>query len=200
MRVLFVAAVCLPSLAFAAPVDDLQHKLSQWRGFSAQFAQQTYSFDGELVQSGEGQIRLNKPDLFKWHTQTPDEMLIQSDGSTIWIYNPMLEQVTLYSASQFEDSTPLSLLATNDSAVWQAYEVSERDGRYRLVPKSEDSGIDYFELAFQQSRLAGFTILDKQGQRSEFSLSGFKPEAVASQDLFRFQVPQGIDIDDQREQ
>lgn len=200
MRKLLLLLACLPLFCHASSSDELKQKLSEWNGFSAQFSQKTYSFDGELVQEGEGQILLTKPDLFKWHTQRPDEMLIQSDGETIWVLNPLLESVTLYSVSQFEDTTPLTLLATDDDKVWENYQVVIEGSKYRLVSQVAESSIEYFELSFDQAALSGFVIVDRQGQRSEFNLANFKALESEEKQNFVFQIPPDVDVDDQREQ
>lgn len=200
MRIVLLLIACLPLFVTATPTDDLREKLSTWSGFSAQFSQKTFSFDGELVQEGEGQILLSKPDLFKWHTQSPDEMIIQSDGNTIWVFNPLLESVILYSVSQFEDTTPLTLLATEDNSVWEDYQVSYSENKYRLEPKAAESNIEYFELSFQRSILVGFEIVDKQGQGSKFVLTNFKTERSLKPSAFVFKIPPDVDVDDQREQ
>ncbi|GAA5215138.1 outer membrane lipoprotein chaperone LolA [Corallincola platygyrae] len=176
----------------------LRDRLASYQSFSAEFNQQVHSFDGELVQEATGVIKVKTPDQFVWETISPDEHLVQSDGNTVWVFNPLLEQVSLYSAQDVMKDSPILLLAENDPKVWAQYRVRVVGERYEVTPLEAGGNIERFELQFAGNQLTELLIVDSQGQRSQFKLTKFTAPAELAEGTFSFVVPEGVDVDDQR--
>ncbi|MCC4263650.1 outer membrane lipoprotein chaperone LolA [Oceanimonas baumannii] len=202
MKLLITTGMILWSastLALAGAATDLQQKLSALGRFSADFTQQVYDESGDPMQTAEGSMQLARPDRFRWHTTAPDESLIVSDGTDVWMYDPFVEQVSIVPLEQAVRNTPFLLISGGDSSRWQGYEVSKSSGNYVVTSKDPAELIQRFTLRFDdQGRLSRFTVVESGGQRSEFTLSGFNasPEQAAS--AFRFTPPAGVMVDDQR--
>jgi outer membrane lipoprotein carrier protein len=186
---------------------DLMAKLAKIDFFSAKFSQKIFDESGVELQEGSGQLSVSKPNLVNWETKLPDESLIVSDGSNLWFYDPFVEQVSVYALESAIANTPILLITNNDPKLWQDYNVSQlEDNRYLIQAIKENSRIKSLELAFEKSnsaeknntneKLVAFNILDATGQLSVISLSGHDSEAKT--DLFKFTVPEGVYLDDQR--
>ncbi|TAA48378.1 outer membrane lipoprotein chaperone LolA [Corallincola spongiicola] len=197
--VLLTLLVGTASQAYGAP-QTLRDRLTAHRSFIAEFTQQVHSYDGELVQEGQGVIKVLSPDHFIWQTVLPDEHLVQSDGNTVWVFNPLLEQVSLYSASEVMQDSPILLLAESDPEVWAQYRVRVVGERYEVTPQVTGGNIERFELQFQGDKLTELLIIDSQGQRSQFTLTSFTAPAKLTEQEFLFTIPADVDIDDQRTQ
>ncbi|KLU19585.1 lipoprotein chaperone, partial [Proteus mirabilis] len=68
-KVLF--AVCAMTLissqaAWADARQDLQQRLNKVNSFQANFSQTVTSNEGSLIQKGEGNLKVQRPDLFNW--------------------------------------------------------------------------------------------------------------------------------------
>ncbi|NVD07059.1 outer membrane lipoprotein chaperone LolA [Vibrio sp. JPW-9-11-11] len=182
----------------AAPKDELNQRLQQTEGFSADFTQQVISPDGELVMEGEGTVEISRPSLFRWTTTFPDENVLVSDGTSLWYYSPFIEQVSIYWQEQATEQTPFVLLTRNRASDWENYNVSQQDDVFTLVPTAVDSNQGQFKLEIDaKGAVKGFSVIEQDGQQSAFEFANIdlnKPKA----ERFTFAIPQGVEVDDQR--
>ncbi|MGF1698882.1 outer membrane lipoprotein chaperone LolA [Photobacterium makurazakiensis] len=184
--------------AWANPQQELSTRLGKVNAFSADFKQKVVSPEGDLLDEGEGDISLKRPNLFRWNTETPDENLLVSDGKTLWYYNPFIEQVTAMWLNEATEQTPFVLLTRNSTKDWQQYNVAQTSDTFTLTPKSSASSMGKFIVTVASTgEIREFSIVEQDGQRSSFTLSQFTKQTPAS-DLFRFTPPQGVELDDQR--
>ena len=194
-----LAALLLMSCSvFAAPKDELNQRLQQTEGFSADFSQQVISPEGDVVMEGEGEVEISRPSLFRWTTTTPDENVLVSDGKTLWYYSPFIEQVSIYWQEQATEQTPFILLTRNRASDWENYRVSQQGDVFTLIPTAVDSNQGKFELEIdKKGAVKGFSVIEQDGQNSTFKFNNIdlnKPKA----DRFSFTIPNGVEVDDQR--
>ncbi|KHT45825.1 outer membrane lipoprotein chaperone LolA [Vibrio sinaloensis] len=182
----------------AAPKDELNQRLQQTEGFSADFTQQVTSPDGDLVMEGEGSVEISRPSLFRWTTTMPDENVLVSDGKSLWYYSPFIEQVSIYWQEQATEQTPFVLLTRNRQSDWENYNVSQQGDVFTLVPTTVDSNQGQFKLEIDaKGAVKGFSVIEQDGQQSAFKFANIdltKPKA----ERFTFTIPQGVEVDDQR--
>lgn len=197
---LLSALLCLPLLAQAQQAEQiLQRKLATIKTFSASFEQQVYDAEHQVLQQGKGQLILKQPALFRFETTEPEPNLFIGDGTTLWFYNEVLEQLTLYDAAAEVNRTPFVLLTSTDPALWAQYQVSRQAEQYVISAKDADSAVKQLILSFSGDALASMQVVDINGQRSEFSFTTVQLNIELEQGLFQFEPPAGTDIDDQRQ-
>lgn len=194
-----LAALLLISCsAFAAPKDELSQRLQQTDGFSADFAQQVVSPDGDIIMEGEGNVEIARPSLFRWTTTFPDENVLVSDGKTLWYYSPFIEQVSIYWQEQATEQTPFVLLTRSRESDWDNYHVEQQGNLFTLTPTAVDSNQGEFKLEIDKTgAVQGFSVVEQDGQKSQFTFNNIdlsKP----SENRFTFAVPEGVEVDDQR--
>ncbi|MBL1378283.1 outer membrane lipoprotein chaperone LolA [Zobellella iuensis] len=202
MRKLATLGVLLWSVSAVALADaraELQQKLAAFERFSADFSQQVFDEGGKPMQTAEGTMQLARPDRFRWHTASPDESLIVSNGTDVWMFDPFVEQVSIVPLEQAVQNTPFLLIAGGDGRRWQQYEVARRGAEYVVTSKDPSELVKQFSLRFDgANRIERFTVLESGGQRSEFSLRNINTAPVTAADTFQFTPPAGVMIDDQR--
>ncbi|GGB39029.1 outer-membrane lipoprotein carrier protein [Oceanisphaera marina] len=187
------------AVALADARSELQQKLASFDRFSADFSQQVFDEQGEPMQNAKGTMQLARPDRFRWHTVSPDESVIVSDGNSVWMYDPFVEQVSIAPLEQAIQNTPFLLIAGGDGKRWQQYEVSRKGDAYVVTSKDPGELISQFSLRFDnRNRIQRFTVLESGGQRSEFTLSKVNTTPKSSNSTFTFLPPAGVMIDDQR--
>lgn len=187
------------AVALADARSELQQKLASFDRFSADFSQQVFDEQGEPMQNAKGTMQLARPDRFRWHTVSPDESVIVSDGSNVWMYDPFVEQVSIAPLEQAIQNTPFLLIAGGDGKRWQQYDVSRKGDAYVVTSKDPGELISQFSLRFDnRNRIQRFTVLESGGQRSEFTLSKVNTTPKSSNSTFTFRPPAGVMIDDQR--
>ncbi|NQZ87814.1 MAG: outer membrane lipoprotein chaperone LolA [Saccharospirillaceae bacterium] len=181
--------------------SSLMKKLATFEFFSANFKQQVLDADGNELQNAAGILAVKKPNLVHWKTAEPDESLIISDGSTLWFFDPFVEQVSAYLLEKALLNTPIMLLTSSDPTLWQHYSVSSLDENNYLIHANDNNAqVKTLELRFEENSnmLESFTILDATGQLSIFKLSQFDVINSPENSLFTFEIPEGIELDDQR--
>jgi outer membrane lipoprotein carrier protein len=177
----------------------LIEKLKKIKFFSANFEQKIIDEKGNVLQEGSGELAVNKPNLVHWNTKTPDESLIVSDGETLWVHDPFIEQATAYKLASSIANTPILLLTSDAEELWVHYSVSQiNEATYLIHANDVNSQIKTLELHFVEDKLTGFTFLDATGQLSIISLKDVNFTKAPAPDLFQFVLPEGTDIDDQR--
>ena len=180
--------------------NELMKKLSVIDQFSAIFEQEVVDNAGNVLQRGGGDLSVKRPNLVHWNTTSPDESLIVSDGKSIFLFDPFIEQVTAYKLDGAIANTPILLITSNDSALWDQYSVSRLSkNNYVIHANDMNSRIKTLEINFnEQSELAGFTFLDVTGQLSKVSLKNIDLSPDFPSSMFTFVIPEGAHLDDQR--
>ena len=182
----------------AAPKDELNQRLQLTDGFSADFSQQLISPEGEMLTEGEGKVEIARPSLFRWTTTSPDENVLVSDGESLWYYSPFIEQVSIYWQEQATEQTPFVLLTRNRASDWENYKVSQQGDVFTLVPTAVDTNQGQFKLEIDgKGAVKGFSVIEQDGQKSTFKFNNIKL-AKPSADRFTFTIPEGVEVDDQR--
>lgn len=130
-----IRMLLLPVLAFttlSAHADDkdvarLTQLLEKSQTLSARFSQLTLDGSGTQLQETTGQMSLQRPGLFYWHTDAPQEQLMVSDGKKVSLWDPDLEQVTIKTLDQRLTQTPALLLSGDVSKISQSFDISAKE-------------------------------------------------------------------------
>lgn len=180
----------------------LMAKLATLNFFSANFSQEVLNATGEVLEQSSGTLALSKPNLANWQTITPNEIELISDGKNVWLYDPWVEQVSIYSLSGAIAQTPILLLTSQDENLWQQYSVTQQDNRFIVSAKNTNSQVKSLTLFFadnnDNSELSQFSFLDATGQTSNIKLHNYDAKKAPNAALFHFVIPEGVQIDDQR--
>ena len=188
----------MASMAWANADIELQNRLNKVSVLSADFTQTVMSANGSNVQQGNGKLRIKRPNLFRMDTKSPQETQIIADGKTLWFYDPFVEQVTANWVKDAVNNTPFVLLTSNDKSHWAQYTVEQKDDRFVLKPKVKNSNIKQFDIRIDPNGvLKGFSTIEKDGQSNQYILRNITNQNLDGS-LFKFTVPKGIELDDQR--
>ncbi len=186
------------AFADAQSVAELQRRLEQVSQYSADFDQTVRSSKGKQIQSGKGKFQVKRPNLFRMDTKSPQENLIVSDGANLWFYDPFVSQVTVNTVQDAVNNTPFVLLTSSNKSHWDQYDVTQNADTFVLKPKSKKSNLKQFDVRIDQSgMLKGFSTIERDGQSNLYVLRNITAGNVSS-DLFKFSVPKGAELDDQR--
>ncbi|HBO38574.1 MAG TPA: outer membrane lipoprotein carrier protein LolA, partial [Pasteurellaceae bacterium] len=111
---------------------------------------------------------------------------------------PFVEQVTANWVKDAINNTPFVLLTSNDSSHWQQYSVEQKADTFVLKPKTNNSNIKQFDVRIDANGiLNGFSTIEKDGQSNLYILRNIRNNALADS-LFEFNIPKGVELDDQR--
>ncbi len=201
-KTLSILAICLPLLvsgyAQASESGMLKAKLAEISTLKANFIQTVTDINNKEIQKGSGVFALAYPNQFYWHLTEPDESLIVADGSDVWIYNPFAEEVSVMDLNQAINASPIALLVHRDEETWAKYTVTSEDGCFSISPKSIDASVESVDVCFDGNTLTKMVLQDQQGNVSQFLLSDQTAIPDDQLSMFKFTVPDDVDIDDQR--
>ena len=178
---------------------ELLAELAKISSFSARYQQQVFDEQQQLLQQGQGRLLLKKVAQFRFEGEEPEPVLLVSNGDNLWFYNELLEQVSVYDAKAQVGQTAFALLTTTDPLLWQQYQVIARPDVFLIHPIDSNTPVQQMSLAFDKNGISEMTVIDINQQQSVFRFTDARlnPEIADSQ--FRFTVPDGVDVDDQRQ-
>ncbi|MBL4782753.1 MAG: outer membrane lipoprotein chaperone LolA [Porticoccaceae bacterium] len=168
----------------------------------ADFSQRIFSADGYEIQSSQGEMDVARPGKLRWIIAPPMEQWLISDGSTLWLYDPDLEQVIIRPFQQSVADTPAMLFGGGADQLEEIYSVSlSRSGAassYLLKPLVATGLYQQITLVFADQTPTQIIILDSLAQRTEIMLSNTQRNRPLSAEqidtLFNFIPPPGVDI------
>lgn len=184
--------------ALADSADELQQRLSRVNQFSAQFVQRVTDADSLVLQQSQGRVWLQRPARFRWEISSPEEMVVVSDGQTLWLYTPLVQQVTATQLSAALENTPFLLISSNQPADWQRYQIQQQGDLFTLTPRQKSGILQLFTITVtRQGIIQQFSLLELEGLCSQFILQKMQRQPIPPQQ-FSFERPPGVILDDQR--
>ena len=201
VRCISASLILLHSVSFAQSIDAqhlLKKRLNQLKTFQAEFSQKVSDAHNTVLQEGNGQIVLQYPNQLYWRLNPPNENVLVADGKTLWQLDPFMEQVVALNQQTAIDNNPLILLTNPDDNAWQDYTISENDNAFVIKPKNQQGEIAQLILRFADADLVAMQIIDSQQQVSDLHFTQIKQNQAVDQSLFAFKIPQGYELDDQR--
>ncbi|TWI50465.1 outer membrane lipoprotein carrier protein [Pseudomonas duriflava] len=196
----FVAAAFISVAAHAASdaADRLSELLGKAQTITARFSQLTLDGSGTRLQETAGNLSLKRPGLFRWHTDSPMEQLLVSDGKQVWLYDPDLEQVTIQKLDQRLTQTPALLLSGDVSKIEDSFTISYKQSGnvtdFMLKPKTNDTLFDSLRLSFRGSVINDMQLIDSVGQRTNILFFNVKMNEPVKASEFVFDAPKGVDV------
>jgi len=182
---------------FAGDMEQLRNQLNLLNSFTANFEQVVKDDQGEVLQQGQGEIALQQPNKISWQQ---DDTLLISNGDKTYYFDSFAEQVSIFNSEKLIQSTPFILLTSNDENLWQQYTVKMEKGAYTVRPKSlENAQVSALVIRFEDKNkgLQGLEIKDVSGQTSYFNFSKANVNPELKANIFKFEIPAGVEIDDQ---
>jgi len=181
------------SYVAAAPTNFLEY-LKGIDSFQSDFVEHRYNETGQLIVSVEGTCKLMRPGMFRWHyLDTDEEQLVISDGITLWVYEPDLEQVFVRQGRSVENSVILKIFGVVDKAD-QQYVVEELSspGWLRLRLGADDAILSV-DVEYVDTMIKSVRSIDPSGFSTliEFVNPKTNPRLKASD--FQFVPPPDID-------
>ncbi|WP_087016207.1 outer membrane lipoprotein chaperone LolA [Thaumasiovibrio subtropicus] len=197
MKKLAVILALVSPAVWASAQQALIERLDKVDAFSTNYVQKVVSPEGTQIASETGEMVLKRPNRFFMRTEVP--IVLSTNGVDLWHFDEFLEQVTIQRFDDVTAHTPFMLLAGNQASDWQDYTVSQDNDVFALTPKSGASSNQALEITIQDSgRISQFTLVEQDGQRTNYQFNDFTTTGLPHDDFFTFTVPEGVDVDDQR--
>ena len=176
------------------------------QAYAADFEQVVFDGRGRVVQTASGTMRLERPGRFRWEVVEPYSQLVVTDGTTVYVYDADLAQVTVQPLDETLEGTPARLLIGSMDALESMFTVVREDETaFSLHPLDEEALYRRIRLEFAprpagelagmpDAILVGIVIVDHLDQetRVAFRDPTLQPDAVPG--VFDFQIPDDVDV------
>lgn len=186
---------------FADPVRALDVFL-QNKTVAANFTQTVYGKKKNRVTIGV--MRISRPNKFSWQYSGNDGQLIVSDGVRVYVYDKLLQQVTIKKLDKSLGKSPALLLAggTDIKKYYTVVQKPDADGLewVSLVPIankiSENNGFKLVDIGFNKKNqtLTQMKFVDGFDNKSSISFEKVELGINYSSSVFKFNAPNGTDI------
>lgn len=162
------------------------------------FTQVVKSQDGRVQDETHGHAWLKSPNKLRWVYAGDFPETIVADGSNVWIYDEVLEQVTIKPQSDQAADAPLLILA-DISRLDQQFLVAELgdfEDMHLLELKSRDaeSAFERILIGLDSSGIRMMIMEDAFGLRTEIQFTNIVRNAAVDLQLFSFTIPEGTDV------
>lgn len=146
-----------------------------------------------------GTLSIKRPGRMRWEYKDPEPKLFVSDGRTFYFYVPADRQVIV---SEQDPSRSLAArLLSGRGGLADEFEVTlespleEGVVRLKLVPRGGQADVERAFLDVEPSgRIRAILLDDLQGNRTRFRFEAVRENRGLRDELFRFQVPDGVEV------
>lgn len=164
----------------------------------ARFDQRVISSDGKVQDGSSGEVWLRRPGLFRWEYGGDFPEWVIADGKNIWIYDEVLEQVTVRNQSDVAVNSPLTLL-TDLAQLDGQFEVRESGQveQFQLLElrsRSPESEFERILLGLADNILQLMIMEDAFGLRTEIRFQQVERNPELNPELFTFEPPESADV------
>ena len=170
--------------------------------FSARFYQVSTLKAVEITDTAEGRIYVKYPGMMRWEYETPEKQIILTDGTSLWLYRPGENQVMMGKAPSFFGEGKGASFLSDIKRVRQYFNAAlgkkDKNENYvlKLLPKKEMAGVSEIYLTVDRNRFEVIQIITYNIYKDEtrIELSRLRFEKKLDGALFRFNIPDGVDV------
>ncbi len=175
------------------------------RDLGARFAQTTRSvvFGGApagVEETARGEVVFARPARMRWVYESPEPSVVVSDGETLWIFDPVANEVqVLPVGGRFLSGAAIQLLI-GQSRILDVFSARARacggeTADLVLVPR-EEAAYERLELRVEAETGAVLqtAVLDLFGNRTEVAFESMQTNQDPPDELFRFEPPEGARV------
>ncbi len=197
---LFAGSVFAQELSETPALDRLDSLLSGIDTLSSDVIQLIVESDGGVLEESEIKMLLKKPDGFYWETLAPFPELIVTDGSTLWNYQPDLEQVVIEDWDSSRSELAAQLLSGNVDSLSADYtirSVTDQDSEHQefeLTPLQSDNVYQRISINFMSSELESIYLSSRSGQQTVWQFENVVRNQAIADAQFEFISPGNIEI------
>ena len=179
----------------AEDIQQLRNLLQPISSLSAQFKQQVTDADGFQLQQSEGLFQVAQPNNLRWIVEQPMPQQVISNGLTLWLYDPDLEQVIVKPFDASIESTPAILFSGDLTRLDSAYFIRQLSPDvFQLTPEQEGSLFSELQIIFVDQLPASISLTDSLEQVTRITFSDVRLNPSLPAALFEFEIPGDIDV------
>ncbi|MBT5087880.1 MAG: outer membrane lipoprotein chaperone LolA [Deltaproteobacteria bacterium] len=185
-------------------IQMIQDQYQSIQSFSGHFVQTSYRNNTETVRRAEGLVSYKRPGKMRWLYEVPEEQLLVTNGETLWLFDPLLENVTIQKLEKLTDGTALSFLLGlgdlqedfNRRLISQVFLTSPDALIVELEPKKAAANLSFIQLAVHPAtyNLQIIALMDQEGNYRTIELESMHYNLVLEDNFFELKVTQDMEV------
>ena len=199
---ILVAALMLSGSAAAqTPANALTDFKSYTRDLSSlagSFTQEVRDKNGRVSRQSVGTFAIARPGKFRFVYEKPYKQTIVSDGTTVWLHDEDLNQVTIKKLGETVNEQPLALLLDASAADklfdLKALEPQGSIGFVEAKSKKPDAAFSDLRVAIVALQPRELTWRDALQNTNTIRFESLSKNGKLAADAFAFTPPKGADI------
>ena len=183
----------------------IQEQYQNIRSFSGYFIQTSHRTNTKTgPRKAEGRVSYKRPGKMRWLYEAPEEQLLVTNGQTMWLYDPLLENVTVQKLQKITEGTALSFLLGlgNLQADFIHREISKnlligKDGLIvELEPKKSTANLAFIQLNVHPEtyNLQTIALMDQQDNYRTIQLMNMKYNLEIEDNFFEFTITKDMEV------
>lgn len=158
------------------------------------------------VKTSSGTFEFQRPGKFRFAYQRPYAQWLIADGSTLWLYDLDLQQVSARAQAQALGTSPAALLTSSQGVQglqkdFTLQDLPEVEGLHwvQATPRAADAPLVMVKAGLRRGASGGVDLVrldvqDRLGQRSVLTFSEAQNNLDLPPALFVFHPPAGVDV------
>ena len=199
---LAVAAMLLSGASSAqTPANALTDFKSYTRdltSLSGAFTQEVRDKNGRVSRQSVGTFAIARPGKFRFVYEKPYKQTIVSDGTTVWLHDEDLNQVTIKKLGETVNEQPLALLLDASAADklfdLKALESQGSIGFVEAKSKKTDAAFSDLRVAMVALQPRELTWRDALQNVNTIRFTELSKNGKLAADAFTFAIPKGADV------
>ena len=206
---LLVLILCFFSKGiFSQSLEELirktQQRYQEIASFSGSFSQKNYLVDQKEPKTATGVVAYVRPGKMRWNYDPPNEQLLVTNGNTVWLHDPILENVTIQELDEVAQGTVLSFflgvgdLSKDFTSRPTTQNLIENKNllTIELVPKNTLANIAYLQLGVSAKTydLVQMVIIDQQDNYQVMEFHNLQYNKKMDLSIFEFEVTADMEV------
>lgn len=193
-----VAAPAVFAQTAASALTDFRAYTRDLQSLSGTFTQEVRDKSGRVSRQSAGSFAIARPGKFRFVYEKPYRQTIVSDGTTVWLYDEDLNQVTQRKLGDTVSEQPLALLldaaAADKLFELKALESAGSIGYIEAKPKKADAAFAELRVAMVALQPKELTWRDALQNANTLRFGELSKNTKLAVDAFTFTPPKGADI------
>ena len=180
------------------PLTDFRSYTRDLNALAGSFTQEVRDKNGRVSRQSAGTFAIARPGKFRFVYEKPYKQTIVSDGTTVWLYDEDLNQVTTKKLADTLSEQPLTLLL-DPAAAEKAFELKVLESRGSIgyveaKPRKADASVDELRIAMVAAQPAELSWRDALQNTNAIRFTALTKNGKLAADAFTFVPPKGVDI------
>jgi outer membrane lipoprotein carrier protein len=204
LKIIVFAFLALCSFSVSAEsadsMQELKAMLDKIHTLTGRFEQEINDSKGQPVQeASQGKFTLKRPGYFLWESEEPFNQVVIGTPDTLKIYDPDLEQLSIYPRGTNDQNNPAHLLSGDLSTLRANFLVEKQSAKkdelkFELIPVKADTSYKKIRFFFENERLKNLVFVDKLDQTTSIVFLSLESNSAIKASAFEFVAPEGTDI------